>query len=188
MPTRRPSAALTESPTPGPLRRKLEALLFPGDDPWPRQPHSSANSPPKHNHYVAARTADTPPLIWPTAAFRGWRRTPPFEYEVHTIGVDPAYQGRGIGRRLLDELLSVAAGAVDPPGGPHRQRNGDRVVPQRGIHRRGPAPTVLPGQRRRRVHHAEVGFMTSGATRVDDDAVGAPPACGGRSDVEERRL
>ena len=39
-------------------------------------------------------------------------RTPPFEYEVHTIGVDPAYQGRGIGRRLLDELLNFAAGAV----------------------------------------------------------------------------
>ena len=39
-------------------------------------------------------------------------RTPPFEYEVHTIGVDPAYQGRGVGRRLLDELLNFAAGAV----------------------------------------------------------------------------
>ena len=39
-------------------------------------------------------------------------RTPPFEYEVHTIGVDPALQGQGIGRRLLDELLNFADGGV----------------------------------------------------------------------------
>jgi ribosomal-protein-alanine N-acetyltransferase len=39
-------------------------------------------------------------------------RTPPFEYEVHTIGVDPAYQGQGIGRRLLGELLAFADGGV----------------------------------------------------------------------------
>ena len=39
-------------------------------------------------------------------------RTPPFEYEIHTIGVDPEYQGRGIGRRVLDELLNIADGAV----------------------------------------------------------------------------
>lgn len=39
-------------------------------------------------------------------------RTPPFEYEIHTIGVDPEYQGRGIGRRMLDELLNIADGGV----------------------------------------------------------------------------
>jgi ribosomal-protein-alanine N-acetyltransferase len=39
-------------------------------------------------------------------------RTPPFEYEIHTIGVDPAYQGRGIGRRMLEELLNIAADSV----------------------------------------------------------------------------
>jgi ribosomal-protein-alanine N-acetyltransferase len=27
---------------------------------------------------------------------------------VHTIGVDPAYQGQGIGRRMLAELLNFA--------------------------------------------------------------------------------
>ena len=35
-------------------------------------------------------------------------RTPPFEYEIHTIGVDPAYQGQGIGRRMMTELLDFA--------------------------------------------------------------------------------
>ena len=39
-------------------------------------------------------------------------RTAPFEYEVHTIGVDTPYQGQGIGRRLLDELLGFADGGV----------------------------------------------------------------------------
>jgi len=39
-------------------------------------------------------------------------RKPPFEFEVHTIGVDAACQGRGIGRRLLDELLEFADGGA----------------------------------------------------------------------------
>ena len=87
---------------------QLEAVLFPGDDPWPTAAFVRELGA-KHNHYVAARTADT--LIGYGGISR-LGRTPPFEYEVHTIGVDPAYQGRGIGRRLLDELLNVAAGAV----------------------------------------------------------------------------
>ena len=38
---------------------------------------------------------------------------PGAEAEIHTIGVDPAYQGQGIGRRMLAELLEHAAdGAV----------------------------------------------------------------------------
>ncbi|MDT7720972.1 MAG: [ribosomal protein S18]-alanine N-acetyltransferase [Mycobacterium sp.] len=87
---------------------ELEALLFPGDDPWPTAAFIRELAA-KHNHYVAARAADT--LIGYGGISR-LGRTRPFEYEVHTIGVDPAYQGRGIGRRLLDELLNVAAGAV----------------------------------------------------------------------------
>jgi ribosomal-protein-alanine N-acetyltransferase len=33
------------------------------------------------------------------------------EAEIHTIGVDPAHQGRGIGRALLRALLEVADAA-----------------------------------------------------------------------------
>ena len=40
-----------------------------------------------------------------TPASRGSGRKPPYEYEIHTIGVDPAYQGQGIGRGLLTRLL-----------------------------------------------------------------------------------
>ena len=87
---------------------ELETLLFPGDDPWPTAAFVRELAA-EHNHYVAARTAET--LVGYGGISR-LGRTPPFEYEVHTIGVDPAYQGRGIGRRLLGELLDVAGGAV----------------------------------------------------------------------------
>jgi [ribosomal protein S18]-alanine N-acetyltransferase len=87
---------------------ELEAQLFPGDDPWPavafiRELES------KHNHYVAARVDGR--LVGYAGVSR-LGRTPPFEYEVHTIGVDTAFQGRGIGRRLLDMLLKIADGGT----------------------------------------------------------------------------
>jgi [ribosomal protein S18]-alanine N-acetyltransferase len=82
----------------------LESVLFPGDDPWPAEAfrHGVAED---HTHYFAARADGT------LVGYAGVARlgnTPPFEYEVHTIGVDPAYQGHGIGRRLLGALLSLA--------------------------------------------------------------------------------
>lgn len=107
--------APTEPVTLGPLTRadadrcaELEALLFDGDDPWPavafeRELHS------KTNHYVGARSGDT---LVGYAGISRLGRVAPFEYEVHTIGVDPAYQGQGIGRRLLNELLHFADGGV----------------------------------------------------------------------------
>ncbi|BBY07341.1 ribosomal protein S18-alanine N-acetyltransferase [Mycobacterium noviomagense] len=87
---------------------QLEAELFPGDDPWSVAAFARELAA-KHNHYVAARRADT--LVGYGGIARLGRK-PPFEYEVHTIGVDPAYQGRGIGRRLLNELLRFADGPV----------------------------------------------------------------------------
>ncbi|WP_237569883.1 ribosomal protein S18-alanine N-acetyltransferase [Mycolicibacterium lacusdiani] len=87
---------------------ELEAQLFPGDDPWPavafiRELES------RHNHYVAARVDGR---LVGYAGITRLGRTPPFEYEVHTIGVDTAFQGRGIGRRLLDMLLQIADGGA----------------------------------------------------------------------------
>ncbi len=87
---------------------ELEALLFPGDDPWPAAAFNRELAA-KHNHYVGARVAGT---LVGYAGISRLGRTPPFEYEVHTIGVDPAHQGRGIGRRLLDELLAFADGGA----------------------------------------------------------------------------
>ncbi len=87
---------------------ELEAQLFDGDDPWPAVAFNRELAS-AHNHYVGARTGGT--LVGYAGISRLGRR-PPFEYEVHTIGVDPAHQGQGIGRRLLDELLDFADGAA----------------------------------------------------------------------------
>ncbi|WP_235216036.1 ribosomal protein S18-alanine N-acetyltransferase [Mycobacterium kyorinense] len=106
-----PEAQVTFGPlTPDDARRcaELEALLFPGDDPWPKAAFLRELAA-KHNRYVAARAGD---LLVGYAGISRLGRTPPFEYEVHTIGVDPAYQGRGIGRRLLNKLLDFADGGV----------------------------------------------------------------------------
>jgi [ribosomal protein S18]-alanine N-acetyltransferase len=87
---------------------QLEAQLFDGDDPWPAVAFNRELAS-AHNHYVGARTAST---LVGYAGISRLGRKPPFEYEVHTIGVDPAFQGHGIGRRLLDELLGFADGGV----------------------------------------------------------------------------
>lgn len=96
--------------TPGDAKRcaELEAVLFPGDDPWPAVAFNRELAA-QHNHYVGARVAGT---LVGYAGISRLGRKPPFEYEVHTIGVEPAYQGRGIGRRLLDDLLAFADGGV----------------------------------------------------------------------------
>jgi ribosomal-protein-alanine N-acetyltransferase len=99
----------------GPLNRtdaarcaELEAQLFDGDDPWPARAFM-AELEAKHNHYVAAR-ADDKLIGYGGIARLGRKR--PYEYEIHTVGVDAAYQGQGIGRQLLTELLEYANGGM----------------------------------------------------------------------------
>lgn len=96
----------------GPLRAsdaarcaELEAQLFDGDDPWPERAFL-AELAAKHIRYVAARDADK--LVGYGGIARLGRKRP-YEYEIHTIGVDPAYQGQGIGSGMLAELLEHAA-------------------------------------------------------------------------------
>lgn len=87
---------------------ELEAILFDGDDPWPAVAFERELDS-EHNHYVGARSDG---LLVGYAGISRLGRVAPFEYEVHTIGVDPAFQGRGTGRRLLAELLQFACGGV----------------------------------------------------------------------------
>ena len=87
---------------------ELEAQLFEGDDPWPASAFLSALAA-RHTFYVAAC------LDGELVGYAGIARLgllPPHEYEIHTLGVDPAFQGQGIGRRLLDRLLEFANGGT----------------------------------------------------------------------------
>ncbi len=93
-----------------PLRRRdaprcadLERALFAGDDPWSARAFVEALS--AGFCYVGAR--DDGELV----GYAGIAVTGP-EAEVHTLAVDPAHQGRGIGRTLLRELLAQAPGAT----------------------------------------------------------------------------
>ena len=99
----------------GPLTRadaarcaELEAQLFEGDDPWPARAFL-AELEAKHIRYVAAR-ADNKVVGYAGISRLGRKR--PYEYEIHTIGVDPAYQGQGIGRRMMTDLLEYASGGT----------------------------------------------------------------------------
>lgn len=79
----------------------MEALLFAGDDPWPEVAFARELAA-GHNRYVAARVEGT---LVGYAGIARLGRVAPFEYEIHTIGVDPAYQRHGIGRAMMTRLL-----------------------------------------------------------------------------------
>ena len=83
---------------------ELEALLFDGDDPWPEAAFVREVAA-SHNRYIAARIGHT--LVGYAGVAR-LGRTPPFEFEIHTIGVDPAYQRHGVGRGMMNRLLDFA--------------------------------------------------------------------------------
>ena len=82
---------------------ELEQLLFPGDDPWSERAFRDelrAGHP-----YLAARDGE---LLVGYAGLGFVAGPPEAEAEIHTIGVDPAHQRRGVGRALLRGLLTVA--------------------------------------------------------------------------------
>jgi ribosomal-protein-alanine N-acetyltransferase len=95
----------------GPLLRadaercaELERLLFPGEDPWSAQAFRDEIG--AGHIYMAARSVDGTLIGYGGIAFVAGLPRP--EAEIHTIGVDPAHQRRGIGRALLRELLAPA--------------------------------------------------------------------------------
>lgn len=82
----------------------LERLLFRGDGPWSAAAFLSEIGS-RHTTCLAAR-ADGRLVGY--AVLAGLGPEGDREFEVHTIGVDPDYQGRGIGRALLRRMLEVA--------------------------------------------------------------------------------
>lgn len=89
----------------GPRCAELERQLFAGDEPWPAAAFRDAL---RVGHvYLAARSGGELVGYGGVAVVGG---PPHAEAEIHTIGVDRAHQGRGIGRALLHGLLA----AVEP--------------------------------------------------------------------------
>ncbi|WP_030104439.1 ribosomal protein S18-alanine N-acetyltransferase [Actinoalloteichus caeruleus] len=105
---------------------ELERELFPGDDPWSERAFLAEMA--AGHRYVGAYAAPQEPADAGEAgrAAGPWRpvdtegplvgygglavlgRSPDLEAEVHTIAVDPAWQGRGVGTALLRSLLAHA--------------------------------------------------------------------------------
>ena len=79
---------------------ELEEILFPGDSPWNWAMFASELE--FGHHYVVHRDNDGAIDGYAGLAIIG------DEAEVHTIGVRPAAQGHGLGRKLLRQLMSVA--------------------------------------------------------------------------------
>lgn len=83
---------------------ELERVLFPGDNPWPRDVFVVEFSHPT-NFYIGAFDDDHL-VAYAGLAMMGPAEDP--EFEIHTIGVDPDVQRRGLGRVLMDQLMQVA--------------------------------------------------------------------------------
>ncbi len=85
----------------------LERQLFPGDDPWSAAMFRTELN--AGHTYLAARRDGALVGYGGIAVVAG---PPQPEAEVHTIGVDPASQGHGIGRALLRGLLRAVPRAT----------------------------------------------------------------------------
>ncbi|SFA41512.1 ribosomal-protein-alanine N-acetyltransferase [Rhodococcoides kroppenstedtii] len=90
---------------------RLERILFPGDGPWPEEAFLEELRSP-HVRYRVVRDDDDGVMGYAGIALLGTGSGA--EAEIHTIGVDPSAQRRGIGRALLTDALAAA----DAHGGP----------------------------------------------------------------------
>lgn len=90
----------------------LEAELFVGDNPWTTQDFAAEFANPS-TYYVGIRDGEQ--LVAYCGIGQLGVEDP--DFEVHTIGVDPAFQRRGLGRALLAHCIEVVDGCDTTIGG-----------------------------------------------------------------------
>lgn len=95
--------------TDAPACAEIEQILFPEDSPWSAEAFASEICA-SHTHCLALETTDParePQLIgYAILAVGGPSHDP--EAEIHTIGIIPEWQGKGLSKLLMDPLVAVA--------------------------------------------------------------------------------
>ncbi|HCD1919002.1 ribosomal protein S18-alanine N-acetyltransferase [Corynebacterium striatum] len=82
---------------------ELEIVLFPGESPWPAAAFVQEIAQP-HTFYLGVEDEETHTLVgYAGIGMMGPAADP--EFEIHTIGVDPAAQRRGVGRMMMDNIV-----------------------------------------------------------------------------------
>ena len=84
---------------------ELEKQLFPGESPWPEKVFTEAMGLP-HAFYFGVEDASGLLVGYAGIAMMGPAADP--EFEIHTIGTDPAFQRRGIARMMMDNICHIA--------------------------------------------------------------------------------
>ncbi|MEV6608286.1 ribosomal protein S18-alanine N-acetyltransferase [Kutzneria sp. NPDC051319] len=89
---------------------ELERKLFPRDDPWRERAFRSELD---NGHYYLGAYDESGQLVgYAGLALNG--RAPDYEGSVQTIAVDTDWQGRGVGKALLEALLARADEVAAP--------------------------------------------------------------------------
>lgn len=105
------------TPADAPACAEIEQILFPEDSPWSAEAFASEIAAP-HTHCLALEVApeaaadsadgpSEPQLIGYAILAVGGPANDP-EAEIHTIGIIPEWQGRGLSKLLMDPLVAVA--------------------------------------------------------------------------------
>lgn len=84
---------------------ELERILFPGDSPWTLADFQAELAQP-HTVYIGV-VSEGELLGYGGLAVMGPADEP--ECEIHTIGVDPAYQRRGVATSIMDNFVEIAS-------------------------------------------------------------------------------
>ncbi|OFP29658.1 MULTISPECIES: ribosomal protein S18-alanine N-acetyltransferase [unclassified Corynebacterium] len=102
------------TPADAPRCAELEKVLFPGEHPWPAHAFEQEIAE-GHTTYWAVDASvnreDHNDNRAEVLGYAGVGRMGPAawpEYEIHTIGVDPAAQRRGIARLMMDAIVELA--------------------------------------------------------------------------------